>query len=182
MSLPSNVTTVVLRCFLVATVILLFGHNVDSRTQKQIVDFDFRKVKWGMSIELVKQSEAIHGKNWKPQPPGFSSNIDNKTSLIYKGYLFDQPCQLIYQFNEEKLERAQYQLLGEDVRDEVTRMLTQQYGDSINVPDVQIVWFSEDKDTMIRFMTNAQLIFYEQIDESKIESIIASYKKQADSR
>ena len=35
---------------------------------------------------------------------------------------------------------------------------------------------------MIRFMTNAQVIFYEQIDESKIESIIASYKKQADSR
>ncbi len=180
MSLPSNVTIAVLRYFLVATVILLFGHNVDSGTQKQIVDFDFRKVKWGMSIGSVKRSEAIQGKNGKPRD--FYLNTEEK-QLIYNESLFDQPCRLIYQFNtEKKLEGAQYQLLGEDVSDEVTRMLTQQYGDSINVPDVQIVWFSKDQDTMIRFMTNAQIIFYEQIDKSKIESIIDFYKNQADSR
>ena len=81
--------------FLLFLLIFLFNNNCQSE------DFTFRKTRWGMSIQQVKQSEPI-------EPDESKENI-----LLYKINILNKNVFLVYFFVNNKLVRARYVLAEE---------------------------------------------------------------------
>jgi hypothetical protein len=85
------------KLFLMIAIIFLFFPDNNCHSD----DFTFRKTKWGMSIQEVKQSE--------PMEP----NESKENVLTYKTNILNKDVFLVYFFVNNKLVRARYALAEE---------------------------------------------------------------------
>ena len=143
-------------------------------------EYDFRKVRWGMSIAQVKAIEKLDPK-WKLskiQPSG----TDNRTDIKYDGSIFNEQCRLMYHFKHRKLTGASYSFYTDDLS---TTELKKLYGDALNalfdkygpgtpLTSVGMKWHTANKRTLVELEYNAKseiiMINYYSLLESPTES------------
>lgn len=65
-------------------------------------DFDFRSVRWGMTIEEVRAAEPSHFFESILKPSS------DQMSLVYECMIGEQPCRLFYEFNNRGRVYASY--------------------------------------------------------------------------
>ena len=103
-------------------------------------DFSFRKTKWGMSMQEVKNSETVKpmdGEGW-----------DTENVLAYKIRVLKKDVLLLYIFVENKLIRAKYMLMErhtnknsfiQDYKD-FKKVLTEKYGEPMKD---DVLWLND---------------------------------------
>ena len=76
--------------------ICCFGSVLVARAEE---DFDFRKARWGMTIEEIQKTETAYVKNIKDE------------TLYYAEKLLDEECAIVYSFKKGKLVKCSYVFL-----------------------------------------------------------------------
>ncbi len=143
-------------------------------------EYDFRKVRWGMSIAQVKAIEKLDPK-WKlsnTQLPTSSA----LTAISYRGSIFNRECSLIYHFTLDKLAGAVYSfftkyLSNTELRKlygDIANALSDKYGQATTFGDTGMRWQAANKRTKIELIyeagSNIVIINYIPLLESPTES------------
>jgi hypothetical protein len=109
--------------------------------EPQSFEYDFRKAKWGMSVEQVKNSETAHFES-----EGWCEELTSYT-LEYTGRIADITCTIGYTFRNEKLEEAGYVFLGEEyggtekfLFEKFKKWLIEKYGEPIKDITPWLTW------------------------------------------
>ena len=66
-------------------------------------DYDFRKVRWGMTVDQVVAIESKN-KDWILET--FQKRTVGKVTVAYTGFMLNNRCSLVYMFVNDKLEGA----------------------------------------------------------------------------
>ena len=88
--------------------ICCFGSVLIARAEE---DFDFRKARWGMTIEEIQKTETAH----------FFEKDIKKGILIYTEKLLDEECAIVYNFKKGKLTHCNY--LFFNIEDENSKLM-----------------------------------------------------------
>ena len=137
--------------------------------------FNFRKTRWGMSIEQVKQSEDFGKSGWK-----LTEQKDDR--IMYAGKLFGESCELLFGFSDDgKLDGASYSFafyLGNSSRVGLllNEQLIKKYGNPQKLPNsdgskrddsMLLQFYSKDKKTRIQALYTSYLIIVTYEDKSE---------------
>ena len=120
--------------------------------------YDFRKTRWGMSIEQVRESEKPNNKNWPTVKQTVNKN--GNTMLTYIGKRFDRKCYLMYEFGRKGLHSSAY-VFDENSNQLIfllRRELNKKFGQSVFSESTKLTWKSPDKETSIQLDYGAKSI------------------------
>ena len=153
-------------------------------------EYDFRNIRWGMSIEKVKASEdleIVFEIIIKDDEPFADYGIDYM--IYYKVKVLDTDIFLSYYFSKDKLSIATYTFPDDNQHEAIIELLIYKYGlptnKDLKLADYQIYsWFMETTVISLSVLSLdrskvSHLVYYSTKIFNKILEVLAKDKKEA---
>ncbi len=119
--------------------------------------FNFRKTRWGMTMDQVKRSEI--GSGWTV----VSLPIPSKEILVYEGKMFSQKCFITYVFNQSGLISSAYSFENngnsEVIIESLKKLFNDKYGERTLSSKTMSLWNSKDGKTSIALSLDINIKF-----------------------